>query len=80
MHGTGRAYLPRELGALRETRRAERVALGDQAARRVDDVLAAVGVQALVNVFARLAHRAQPQRLVGDKLHPQRGGAEADSH
>ena len=41
------AQLPHELGALREARGAERVALREQAARWVRDELAAVGVVAV---------------------------------
>ena len=61
-------YLPGQLGALGQAGGAERVALGDEAARRVDDVLTAVRVLLLVNVLAGLADLAQAERLVGDEL------------
>ena len=55
------AQLPGELGALGEAGGAERVALGDQAAGRVDHPLAAVGDGAGVDELAGLALVAQPE-------------------
>jgi hypothetical protein len=54
------AQLPVELGALREAGGAEGVALGDEAARGVDDPLAAVGDGAGVDELAALAFGARP--------------------
>ena len=49
----GRATeLPHEFGALGEPGRAQRVALREQAARRVRDILAAVGVVAVEMNFS----------------------------
>ena len=62
------AYLPRQFGALGEAGGTERVALGDQAAGRVDDKLAAVGVVAAVDELAGLALGAQAQVLVREQL------------
>src|SRR5688572_11119639 len=53
------AQLPVELCALREARGAERMALRDQAARRVHHHLTTVGLRARVDELARLALRAQ---------------------
>src|SRR6185503_9939915 len=62
------AQLPDQLGALREAGGAERVALGEQAARRVGDELAAVGVVAVPDELLGAALGAQPERLVGEQL------------
>src|SRR5262245_37827928 len=60
--------LPVELGALREPGGAERVALGDETARRVHDPLATVGDGTRVDQLAALACLAEPEALVGDQL------------
>src|SRR3954466_11556723 len=57
------AQLPRQLAALREAGRSERMALGDQPARRVDDPLAAVRRRLLVDELVALALLGQPERL-----------------
>ena len=54
------AQLPHELGALREAGGAERVALREQAARRVRDELAAVGVVAVPDELLGLAFLHRP--------------------
>ncbi len=65
----GRATkLPYELGALREARRAERMAFGQQAARRVGDDLTAVGVLCVPDKLLGLAFLAQPEALVRQDL------------
>ena len=65
----GRAtQLSRQLEALRETRGAERMALGQQPARWIGDDLAAVGVVASGDELRRRAGRAKAERLVGDQL------------
>ena len=60
----GAAQLPGQLGALGQPGGAERMALGDQPARRVDHPAAAVGGVAVVDQLGRLTLAAQPQRLV----------------
>ena len=60
--------LPRQLSALREARGTERVALGDQAARGVDDPLATIGDVARVDEPGGLAVTAQAKSLVGNEL------------
>ena len=62
------AQLLRELEALREAGRAQRMALGEQAAGRIGDVTAAVGVVAVGDEPLGAALRAQAQRLVADEL------------
>ncbi len=62
------AELPHELRALREPGGAERVALREQAARRVGDELAAVGVVAVPDELLGLALLAEAERLVGEEL------------
>ena len=57
------AQLPGELRALGETGRADRMALGNQAAGGVDDPLAAVGGLPGVDELSAFALRAQAQRL-----------------
>ena len=64
----GAAQLPGELGALRQPGGAQRMALGDQAARRVDHPAAAVGGVAVVDQLGRLALTAQAERLVQQQL------------
>ena len=63
------AQLPGQLAALGQAGGAERVALGDQAARRVDDrAVAAVGGGLRVDELVALALLGQAERLVGDQL------------
>jgi hypothetical protein len=62
------AQLPRELGALGQARGAERMTLGDQAPRRVDDPLAAVGDGTLVDELATRPLGTEPEPFVGDEL------------
>ena len=63
------AQLPGELAALRQPRRAQRVALGDQPAGRVDDrTVAAVGGRLAVDELVAVALLGEPERLVGDQL------------
>src|SRR3954447_22653773 len=63
------AQLPRELGALREAGGPERVALGDQAARRVDDGAgAAVRRRLGIDELVAVPFLGEPERLVGDEL------------
>src|SRR4029453_9220835 len=65
----GRAtQLPGQLGALSQPRRAERMALRNEPARRVDHPAPAVGGVAVVDELGRLALAAQPQRLVQQEL------------
>ena len=64
----GAAQLVHQLVALRQTGGAERVALRQQAARRIGHDLAAVGVVAVGDEARALAFRAQAERLVGDEL------------
>ena len=60
------AQLPGQLGALREPGRAERVALGDQPAGRVDDrAVAAVGRRLAVDELVAVA-------LLGEARAPRR--------
>ena len=59
------AQLLRQLEALREPGRAQRMPLGQQAARRIGDESPAVGVVAVVDELLALAFGAQAQRLVG---------------
>ena len=53
------AQLMRQLVALREAGGAQRMTLGQQAARRIGDDLAAVGVVAVLDEFLGAAFRAQ---------------------
>src|SRR3954464_4175112 len=62
------ARLPRGLGTLGEAGGAERVALGDQAARRVDDPAAAIRRVAVVDEPRRVALVAEAERLVDEQL------------
>src|SRR5690606_35083333 len=62
------AELPDQLGALGQAGGAQRVALAEQAAGRVGDHLAAVGVAAVPDELLRLALLAQAERLVGEDL------------
>src|SRR4051812_46481513 len=62
------AQVPDQLGALREAGGAERVALREQAAGRVGDELAAVGVVAVPDELLGAAFLAQAERLVGEQL------------
>src|SRR3546814_19647953 len=62
------AQLMREFEALRETRRAERMALGKQPARGVGDHLAAIAVVAIVDEFLGAALGAEAERLIGDEF------------
>ncbi|MNV05203.1 hypothetical protein D3C71_955300 [compost metagenome] len=57
-----------QLVALRQTGGAQRVALGEQAAGRVGDHLAAVGVVAVENEALATADRAQAQAFVGQQF------------
>jgi hypothetical protein len=56
----GAAQVPDQLGALRQAGRAQRVALRQQAARRVGDELAAVGVVAVPDELLGLALLGAP--------------------
>src|SRR5262249_34993044 len=58
------AELPHELGALGDARRAERVALREQAARGVGDEFATIGVVAVPDELLGLALAAQADGLV----------------
>ena len=51
-----------------QTCRPERVPFGNEAARGVHDVLAAIGAVALLDQLTALALGAQPERLVRDEL------------
>src|ERR1700679_1230127 len=62
------AQLPGQFRALRQPGRAERVALGDQAAGGVDDDLAAERRRFLLDQLVRLALGGEPQRFVRDQL------------
>ena len=62
------AQLLDQLGALRQAGGAQRMALAQQAARRVGDDLAAVGVVAVDDEFLGAADRAQAERLVAEQL------------
>ncbi len=62
------AELPHELGALSEARRAERMALREQAAGRVRHPLAAVGVVAVLDELLGFALAGEPERLVREDL------------
>src|SRR5258706_7764571 len=62
------AQLVRQLVALRETRGAERMALGQQAAGRVGYGLAAIGVVAVVDEAFRAAVGAQSKAFIGDQF------------
>src|SRR5690349_6613620 len=62
------AQLPGQLRALREAGGAERVALGDQPARGVDDDLAAVGGRFFLDQLVSLALGGEAERFVGDQL------------
>src|SRR5579875_2152828 len=60
--------LPRELGALREAGRAERVALRDEPAGGVDHPATAVCVLAVIDDPRRVALLAQAESLVEEQL------------
>ena len=60
--------LPDEFGALSQTGRAERVALGEQPPRGVGDHLAAIGVVAVPDELLGAPLRRQAKRLVGQKF------------
>src|SRR6187549_694355 len=62
------AQLPGQFRALRQPGRAQRVALGDQPSRRVDDDLAAVGGGLFLDQPVSLALRREAERFVGDEL------------
>src|SRR3546814_13268894 len=62
------AKLVGELVALREPRRAERVALREQAARRIGHGLATIAVVAVVAELFGAAFGAEAERLIGDEL------------
>ncbi|KAK1841186.1 hypothetical protein CCHR01_16172 [Colletotrichum chrysophilum] len=62
------AQVPHQLGALRDARRAERVALGDEPAGRVDDVLAAVRDVPAADQLVRLAGLREAKRVEDDHL------------
>jgi hypothetical protein len=62
------AQVPHQLGALRKAGSAERVALRQQAARRVGDELATVGVVTFPDEVLGLAFLAQAERLVRQQL------------
>jgi hypothetical protein len=64
----GAAQLVGQFVALGQAGRAQRVPLGQQAAGRIGDDLAAVGVVAVVDEFVGAAFRAQAERFVGDQL------------
>ena len=64
----GATQLPGQLGALGEAGRAERVPLGDEAARRVHDPPATVCRLAPLDQATTLAGAAQAQRLVGQQF------------
>jgi hypothetical protein len=67
-HATLTPQLRAQFKALCQARGTQGVALGDQTARRVDDVLAAVRVVAAIDKLARFALLAQTQGLVRDQL------------
>lgn len=60
--------MPYELRTLRYTRRAQRVAFGDEAAGRVDDAAAAVGDVAISDHFVGFAWFGEAQCVEGDHL------------
>lgn len=62
------AEVPDELGALGDAGGAERVALGDEAPRGVDDVLAAVGDVAVADELVGLALVAEPEGVNDNHL------------
>src|SRR3546814_10949231 len=62
----GAAELVGQFIALRQPGRAERVALGEQPARRIGDVIAAIAVAAVADIAFRAALRTQAERLVGE--------------
>src|SRR3546814_11327670 len=64
----GAAELVGQFIALRQPGRAERVALGEQPARRIGDVIAAIAAAAFADLAFRTALRPQAARLVGDPL------------
>src|SRR3546814_20007709 len=64
---SGAAELVGQFIALRQPGRAERVALGEQPARRIGDVIAAIAVAAVADIAFRAALRTQAERLVGDQ-------------
>lgn len=62
------SQLPGKLRALRQSSGTERVTLGDQTTRWVDNPFAAIGHIAAIDEFARLSSRAQAESFVGDQL------------
>lgn len=60
--------VPHELGALRDTRGAQGVALGDETSRGVNDVLSAVGDVAVADELVGLALCGQAEGVNGDHL------------
>lgn len=62
------AQVPDKLGALGDTGRTERVALGDEAARGVDEVFAAVGDVAVADKLVSLALLTQAKGLEDNHL------------
>src|SRR3546814_12130710 len=62
------AKLVGELVALREPRRAERVALREQATRRIGHDLATIAVVAVVDELLGAAFGAEAERLIGDEI------------
>src|SRR3546814_2174716 len=66
---SGAAELVGQFIALRQPGRAERVALGEQPARRIGDVIAAIAVAAVADIAFRAALRTQAERLVRSEEH-----------
>src|SRR5664279_1433180 len=64
----GAAQLTRQLIALREPGRAERMALRQQSAGGIGDELAAIGVVAIVDETLRATLRAKPEGFIGDQF------------
>jgi hypothetical protein len=62
------AQLPGQFGALGQAGRAQRVALGDQAAGGIDHDLTAEGGRFLLDQLVRLALSRESQRFVSDQL------------
>src|SRR3546814_20946920 len=72
------AKLVGELVALREPRRAERVALREQAARRIGHDLATIAVVAVVDALLGAAFGAEAERRIGDERVRGETGVELD--
>src|SRR5689334_6015740 len=64
----GTAKLPRQLVALREAGRAERMALRQETTGRIGDDATAIGVVAVIDELGRLALLAEAKTLIGDQL------------